>query len=48
MRYIIHGIDKNGISDSFVVDEDTIEKCRELAQFEVSMRGWRNCWSERG
>ncbi len=32
--------------DSFVVEGDTIEEIREIANREIEKRGWENCWSE--
>jgi len=47
MKYKIYGIDELDNSDSFIIEEKTIEDCQKVARHETSIRKWRNCWSER-
>jgi hypothetical protein len=45
MKATIH-YEVNGYEDSFVIEADTIDELRVLAQTETERRGAVNCWSE--
>ena len=43
MRFRIH----NGeYEDDIVIEGDTIEEIKKLAERETEKRGWKDCWSE--
>lgn len=49
MKYKIH-YEKNDIEDSIILEADTIDEIRKLANEECQIkRGWNfnNCWSEK-
>lgn len=47
INYTLDPDGPNEMSDSFVVEADTIEEIREVANREVAARGARFPWSER-
>lgn len=46
MKFRIHGTYENGTEDSVIVEGDSINDIKILAQDEVANRGWSNTWSE--
>ena len=45
MKFIIHNGDGE-YEDSLVIEGDSIEEIRAIAERETEKRGWKDCWSE--